>query len=115
METATQTQAESQTRPDMSVAHTILRQLGHSTARLVLMIGAYAFAGDGTSVAFRFKCRGRDGINALRIVLDPSDTYTVEFLLLRGSSRIVKDLVDGVYAEDLRELFEQRTGLGLGL
>lgn len=98
----------------LEVAETILAQLG-GAGRLAVMLGAHGFIGDEKSLAFRFKCRGVDGSNAFRVVLDPSDTYTIEFLSLRGSKRTVRATRENVYAEDLRPIFEAQTGLRLSL
>jgi hypothetical protein len=99
---------------DLTTATIILSQMG-GTSRLSVMIGANSFVGSDNSVAFRFKARARNGSNAFRVTLDPSDTYTIEFLSLRGSSRKVKETLSDVYAEDLKSLFEKKTGLYLSL
>jgi hypothetical protein len=99
----------------MLVANTIAQQLGHSANRMVAMIGAYNFVGSENSLSFRFKARARNGANACRIVLDPSDTYTVEFISLRGTSRKVKGEFKDIYADSLKGLFERETGLYLSL
>jgi hypothetical protein len=99
---------------DMTVANTILAQLtGHVS--LSRMIGAYNFVGSENSLSFRFKARACNGANGLRVVLDPSDTYTVEFVSCRGTSRKVKGSFSDIYAEDLVCLFERQTGLYLNL
>lgn len=100
---------------DLTVANTIAAQLGHSLGRLAMMIGAKHFVGSDNSLTFRFAARARNGSNTLRVTLDPSDTYTVEFLSLRGSSRKVKGSFSDIYAEDLKPLFERETGLYLSL
>lgn len=98
----------------MSVADTILQQLGGNRFRV--MTGAKHFLSDGNALVFRLP-RGfaRDGINAVRITLDPSDTYTVKFFKV-GTARsgykhtTVKE-TSGIYAEDLQPLFKTTTGL----
>jgi hypothetical protein len=102
------------TNETLTVANEILHQLG-GARRLGMMLGAHAFGGTADSLSFRFRARATNGSNALRIVLDPSDTYTIEFLSLRGRSRIVKKTFEGAYAEDLRQIFESETGLYLNL
>ena len=99
---------------DLTVANTIISQMGGS-GRLSAMIGAHSFVGDENSVSFRFKARARNGANALHVTLDPSDTYTVKFFSIRGTkTKVVKEL-DDVYAEDLKRIFEDETGLRLSL
>ena len=58
---------------DATVANTILSQIG-GTGRLVAMTGAKHFTYSDNSLSFQFK--GSRKTNALRITLDPSDTYT---------------------------------------
>jgi hypothetical protein len=98
------------TRTDMTTAHTILQQLGGS--RFIAMTGARSFVGSQTGLTFKLPARfARGGINVVRIALDPSDTYTVEFGKLWGLDyRTIKTL-DGVYAEDLQDIFTDATGL----
>ena len=99
---------------DLTVANTILSQMG-GTGRLSAMIGAHSFVGDENSVSFRFKARARNGANAFHVTLDPSDTYTIKFLKIRKLEvKTVKEL-DDVYAEDLKRIFEDETGLRLSL
>lgn len=96
------------------VAETILAQIG-GTRRLCAMIGAYNFVGSENSVSFRFKTRAANGSNGIRIELDPSDTYTVEFISVRGTSRKVKGSFSDIYCDVLKSLIERETGLYLSL
>ena len=91
---------------------TILSQMG-GMGRLVMMIGAKQFACDEKSVKFRFAARSVDGSNGVKVTLDPSDTYTVEFFSARGTSYKVKKELSGVYADDLVRIFEGQTKLYL--
>ena len=94
------------------VANTILFQMGGSK-RLKIMIGAKDFIGDEKSVTFKFR-KGKDGINAVTITLDPSDTYSVKFLKLRGlTPPKVGAEFSGVYCDQLIRLFETTTSLAL--
>jgi GTP:adenosylcobinamide-phosphate guanylyltransferase len=58
-------------------------------------------------------CKNR--INHVKITLDPSDTYTVEFGRIWGTNYKVLDTISDVYVENLREVFEGRTGLATSL
>lgn len=87
----------------LEVPTTILAQLGGR--RFMLMTGAVVM-GDENSLTVRFK--GSPKANTLRVTLDPSDTYTVEFFAARG--RLVQS-DSFVYAEDLQRLFTAVTGL----
>ena len=94
------------------IANTILEQLG-GAGRLQAMIGARDMLYDARSLSFKF--RNRRGPNWVKIALDPSDAYSVTF------GRIVKyelrssSTVNGIFADQLKELFENATGLVLSL
>jgi hypothetical protein len=91
------------------------------TGRLTAMIGAnnIAFDSKNANVSFKFKARAKDGINYCRITLTTMDDYTVEFGRVQNKKGVpdykkIKS-VDGAYAEDLKGLFEETTGLYLSL
>jgi hypothetical protein len=105
---------EAQAR-NVEIATTIAQQLGGGTRRLGAMIGAHGFTAGDSSLSFRFKAKAKNGSNAMRIVLEPSDTYRVEFLSIRGTSVKSKGVFEDVYAEDLKRIFEGETGLYLSL
>lgn len=100
---------------NVEIANTIVEQLGRSTARMSMMIGAHTFTAGESSLTFKFKARAKNGSNCVRVTLDPSDTYTVEFISIRGASIKTKGSFEGMYAEDLKSLFERETGLYLSL
>jgi len=97
-----------------AVAQEIAKQLG-GTGRLKAMIGAKNFgydAGVGMGrLSFKFM-RGKDGINSISVTLNGMDTYDLKFM--NPSGKAVKEL-EGVYAEDLRRIFSDTTGLALSL
>jgi len=97
---------------DMTVANIILAQLGGG-GRLRAMIGAKDFSGGDNVLTFRFAARAKNGANTIRITLEPSDTYKVEFHSVRGRTVKLKGSFDDIYAEDLIPLFERETGLYL--
>jgi hypothetical protein len=97
----------------MTVATTILEQLGGNRFRA--MTGARDFVGDADSLAFKLPSRfAKDGINVVKIKLDPSDTYTVTFSKLgrapKRSLTVVAELSD-IYADSLQSVFKSHTGL----
>lgn len=94
------------------VAETIMLQLG-GAGKVARMIGAGPFVYDDTSVSFLFKARAKNLINGIRVRLDPSDTYTVEFLRCTVKGRKVVDSFSDIYAENLKRTVELRTGLYL--
>lgn len=94
----------------MNIASTILAQLGGN--RFTAMTGAKNLTTDGQSLSFRLPANfARDGVNLVTVRLDPSDTYTVQFRKVRGLN--VRELgeVSDVYADNLRRVFTERTGL----
>jgi hypothetical protein len=54
-------------------------------------------------------------INYVKIVLEPSDTYTVTFGRIHGAKYSVLSTVEGVYCDTLRAVFESETGLHTSL
>ena len=98
--------------PDLVVADEILRQLGGSN-RLKAMVGAHSFRGDRNSLTFNLKARAKRGIRVIKIVLDPSDTYNVEFWSVAPVKKVAE--YEDVYAEGLLQLIERETGLALRL
>lgn len=93
---------------DLSVARTILEQLGGR--RFIAMTGARCFVGARDSLQFRIGAGARDGINSIRVVLDPTDTYTVEAYRVRGVDFELIAAESGVYADTLQETFTRLTG-----
>jgi glyoxylate carboligase len=97
----------------MSVAKVILSQLGGN--RFVAMTGAKNLAETGDQaggLAFMLPARfAKNGINAVKITLDWSDTYVVKFLKIGKSNLTVVSQHDMVYCDQLVPLFEQETGL----
>lgn len=100
------------------IAETIVDQLTQSTNgfnRLIAMVGAHSFLDFGKcddclgGVSFKFKLSKK--ANYCSITLDYDDTYTVEFY--KGFNKI--ESLSGVYAEDLKRIFEGTTGLSVKL
>ena len=86
----------------MTIAATILHQLGG--ARFAFMTGAKTFIDSGDTLRFTLP-RPRA---LMSITLDASDTYTVRRLSRTGRET---DRRDGVYADQLRDVFTSMTGL----
>lgn len=95
-----------------SIATTILAQLG-GTGRLVTMIGAHNFIDRGKGLSLSF--RGCRKANRLIITLDESDTYTVELGKFSRCSYTTVYEASGIYADGLRQVIENETGLYLSL
>lgn len=93
---------------DLTVAREISRQLGPQTFAL---LGASQLVGGENFLQFSIKgCRK---INKIRIELDPSDTYTVQFWKIgRGGENVQKIAErEGVYCDNLHDVIELETGL----
>src|SRR5207248_1942908 len=105
--------ASSRARENPQVAETILEQLGGQ--RFIAMTGAKNFLGDSNALGFKLPAGiARDGINHVRITLDPSDTYTVVFTKLGrapGYAVTVIAEVENVHDDSLRAVFTRYTGL----
>ena len=96
------------TATDLTVARTILEQLGGQ--RFVAMTGARKFIGAANSLSFRLP-RASQGINVVRVILTPADTYDVEFLRVRAGEVTPVETCDGVYCDQLQDIFQGATGL----
>lgn len=97
-----------------SVGSVILQQLG-GAGRVQAMLGAKNISLSDNGVSFRWPNKERSKGNAVRITLDPSDTYTMEFLNISGSNvKTVKKYTD-VYNDQLVDIFEKQTGWYLSL
>jgi hypothetical protein len=94
----------------MSIAKTILEQLGGN--RFVAMTGAKNFGDTGNGLAFQVPASlTKNRINAVKVVLDPSDTYTVKFLRITSKELKTVSQHSMIYCDQLKELFESETGL----
>lgn len=94
----------------LQVANTIKDQIG---SRALFMMGAQNLTGSHNALSF--KIRGSKLATHIRVTLDASDTYTVEFLKIRGTNIQKPATVCGVYAESLKLTIETHTGLALSL
>lgn len=102
------------------VARTIVNQLTRSNngyGRLEVMLGAtnFHFSTEHAYVGFKFKmCRK---FNYCRITLNARDLYDVEFMKIntRTLETTRTEEHTDMYADGLKDLFEQTTGLYLSL
>lgn len=106
------------TTQNLTIAKTVLEQLGGR--RFCALTGARDFVvlhgtADGTrrpGLAFRLPSYfAQKGINAIRITLQPSDTYRVEFSRVRGVKMHPVSEHIGIYWDGLAALFTAETGL----
>lgn len=96
------------------IAKTILDQMG-GLRRIQAMTGAKDFLHGTNWVSFKFPNKQRSKPNYVKITLDASDTYTVEFGRIVGYDLKNTKSTSMVYADQLVELFERTTGLYLRL
>lgn len=98
------------TETNLQVAETILAQLGGR--RFIMMTGAKNIHGSADTLNFQLPSRfATGGINAVRITLAGDDTYTVKFFKTHGFKCKDMGTVEGVYNDQLRRVFTERTGL----
>lgn len=94
------------------VATTILEQMG-GAGRIHVMTGAtIVIRPDGVS----FKLKRGAKVNYVSVTYNEGmDLYDMRFSNWRSTRETVKAEVFGVYASDLKRIFEQQTGLYLSL
>jgi len=94
------------------IAETIASQMG-GTGRLKLFIGAYDFfsCDDGQALCFKFK--GSQKANYIKITLNPMDTYDIQFKKIKDLEADLVGELNGIYCDQLVEIFEEQTGLFL--
>jgi hypothetical protein len=101
---------------DMTVAQTILEQLGGN--RFKVMTGAKNFIGHNDGLSFRLPGAGgfcKNGINYVFIKLEPSDTYTVTFSRIRGMKSTQVAQHNDIYFDALKDCISRETGLALSM
>lgn len=92
----------------LEIAQTILNQLGGG--QFQLMCGVKQIALTACGVSFRIGGGAKNGINYVQIDLTPADLYTVSFWKLGRKASVEVAKVEEMYADQLRELFTEKTG-----
>ena len=87
----------------------IARQLGGQRFRA--MTGGQFIYSEANTNRLQVNFRSSKGVNRMIIELQGDDTYTVEFGYYRALKYFQKETLVGVYAEQLQEIFTNRTGL----
>jgi hypothetical protein len=88
----------------------VLRQLGGN--RFIAMTGAKDFFKDDKKQQIGFKIgRNAMSVNYVRITLNAMDTYDMEFLSIRNGVLKVKSKADGIYNDQLQDIFTEHTGM----
>lgn len=93
---------------NIEIANTILNQLG---GKLFMRI-----TGSKNPVAIENGLQIELSENKLKathlqIILDPSDTYSIKFLKRKGENTVVFNEHSDIYCNQLKEIFEEETGL----
>jgi hypothetical protein len=102
---------------DLTVANTILNQLGGNRFRV--MTGAKNLVGDNNTLRFTLP-RGfaQNKVNCVQVKLDVTDTYTITFYNIKRSPshevKVIREFSD-VYADSLQTVFTEITGLSTRL
>ncbi len=99
-------------------ANTIFKQLTLSEAganRLKAMVGAknFAFSAKDSNASFRFTARAKNKANYLKIELNAGDLYNLEFGYIRAGNYTVRSEIKDMYFDQMKEYFENETGLYL--
>lgn len=96
----------------MSIAQTILDQLGGNQFRMMTGANSFVVTYQGLSVRFP---GAKDGINGLTVTLSDDDTYVMDFTRERKSKGVAKVTIvkhlEGIYCDMLQEIFRDTTGL----
>lgn len=103
------------------IAETTLQQLGGR--KFIMMVGAKDIysVNKGEGLTFKFMRGAKNKATHCTVNLDPSDTYTVEFskvvckkdptLGIRTPEKKTVSNFEGIYWDQLTELFRNETGL----
>jgi len=93
----------------LEIANTIRQQLGGN--RFAAMTGAKDFVGGSNSLQFSIGRGAINKANKVRVTLETSDTYMIEFWSIRGLNiRPCGEPLRGVYADQLQAAFTRATG-----
>lgn len=95
----------------MTVAQTIREQIGSGA---LFMMGAKNLLGGPNSLWFGIG-RNAKSITHVKVLLDPTDTYTVQFWRVRKGIGKVVTSEDGIYFDSLCECLSRGTGMATGL
>ncbi len=96
------------TEARQAIAKTIIAQMGGR--EFLAMTGAKNLMAMESGLSFRLPPGARDGINHVEITLTPADLYDVTFRKIRGLNVKEVEKREGLYFDQLQDLFEARTG-----
>ena len=96
------------------IGKTILVQMG-GMVRLKAFIGAKNFCVVEKGVTFRWSGKSKNKTNFLKITLNGSDLYDIEFGRLHAMKFTVIETFENIFCDQLVQIFEEQTGLYLTL
>lgn len=95
------------------VTQTIFNQMGGW--QFANLVGTKAIGSQGDTLLVRFTGKAKSRINLLKVTLSPDDTYAVEFCRASKAGTVTVKEYNGVYCDQLKDLFEETTGLYVSL
>lgn len=75
------------------------------------LIGIKGIGSDGNTLKIRFTGKAKSRINLIHVTLMGDDTYTMEFMVASGKGVVSVLEFEGVYWDQLQNIFESSTGL----
>lgn len=92
----------------MDIANTILRQLGGN--KFIAMTGSKNFLSNGNSLSMHLT-KNKIGARFLKITLNSMDLYDMIFSKEKKGELIILEKHEGLYCDQLQEVFTNVTGL----
>lgn len=100
---------------DANLALNHLTNSANGQNRVRSMIGANQLSANDNSVGFRFMRGSSNKSNYLRLTINSNDLYKMEFIRIYGMKVTTIKEVDGLFFDQLKEIFEAETKLALSL
>lgn len=97
-----------------TVAKEILSQMG-GAGRLGAMINAKNFAATEKTLSFCFMKSRVNKANYIKITLNGLDLYDIQFIKLTKYDAVLVSELNNIYANQLKQVFIENTGLELSL
>lgn len=101
----------------LEAARTIWKQMGGN--QIIALVGAHKVVGSDEDNYLMFAFKGCRKANKVRVTLTPADLYKMEFFkitnkrLMDGTAAEPVEVYEDIYNDQLKELFEEFTGLWL--
>jgi len=100
---------------DANLALNHLTNSANGQNRIRAMIGASQLSATDQTVGFKFMRGASNKSNYLKLTITSDDLYKMEFIRIYGMKVITIKEVDGLFFDQLKELFEAETKLALSL